>query len=150
MRNCIGVRSCTSSMMMCPYRRISSVSSMRPLLRGRGPIHDNTSSSSATSLSAQCTSVSDSLRSRTSNGHSCSLSTSCAAERTSAREPNKSCSTSPGLSTGHMRIMAARNSGMSRRLSRNASRSISSRLLVAAIASTTSVSTQRAAALWRR
>ena len=149
-RNCIGVRSCTSSMMMCPYKRTSSVSSMRPFLRGRGPITASTSSSSAASLSAHCTSAYVSLRARNNDAHSSSVSSSLPAERTNAFEPNKSCNNSAGVSTGHMRLSAARNSVISRSESRSASMFGSSSRPVAASAVTISVSTHRCAALCRR
>ena len=64
MRNCIGVRSCTSSTTMCPNVRISSVSSTLPLLRGRGPSKNRASSRRAASALLQRTSSNDSDRSR--------------------------------------------------------------------------------------
>ena len=150
MRNCIGVRSCTSSITMCPNTRISSVSSIFPFLRGRGPNNASASSSNATSLSLHNTSAIELLRVRTRHSYSSAENSSLAADFTSAADPNKSCNNSAGTSIGQMRASVARNSGMSRNESRNVSTSASGLRLDAIIAEITSVSTKRCAALCRR
>ena len=148
--SCIGVRSCTSSITMWPYVRISSNSSILPCLPGLGPSTSRASSSRATSAALQRTSWTDSLRARYNDRYSRSSSTPSAASRSNPVDPNRSCNSSAGVSSGQIRSSASRISGNERTSARTSRAVASPERHVSAIEAQISPSTYLRALLWRR